>query len=317
MKSAATSLLGDSLGESQGEIVILGAGAIGQLIFHQLSAHDLKPVLMAREGLAASQSLTFTGLNGVTIEREACLINSSALNACKLLIVCVKAYQVEDALLPCLDNLNPHAHILLLHNGLGPHQQLADKLNGRGLSLGTTSQGALRLAKWQIRQTGAGLTQLGHAQGPALPAATRQALLRAIANSQWCEPILPMLWQKLAINIAINPLTAINDCHNGDLADEHYRPSILRLIDEVVTVASAEQIPLDKTELIERVYQVIALTASNYSSMHQDIHHGRQTEIEAITGYLLRRAESHGIATPENLVIYQQLKAVERQAVKR
>ena len=169
------------------------------------------------------------------------------------------------------------------------------------------------MTKWQIRKTGAGLTQLGHARGPELPAATRQALLMAIANSQWCEPILPMLWQKLAINIVINPLTAINNCHNGNLANEQYRPSILRLIDEVVTVASAEQIPLDKAELIKRVYQVIALTASNYSSMHQDIHHGRQTEIEAITGYLLRRAESHGIATPENLAIYHQLKAMEFQ----
>lgn len=57
---------------------------------------------------------------------------------------------------------------------------------------------------------------------------------------------------------------------------------------------------------------MIQLTASNYSSMHQDIHHGRQTEIEAITGYLLSRAAKYSIATPANKAIYRQLKSLER-----
>ena len=299
-------------GETQPKkIVILGAGAIGQLIFHQLSIHGLAPVLMARDAKASSQELALTDLDGETLKRQAQFIDPTGLASCELLIVCVKAYQVEAALLPLLKTLSNDAHILLLHNGLGPHLSVAPHLAGRGLSLGTTSQGALKLGRWQIKQTGAGLTQLGHAQGAPLAASLRQALLAAISNSEWCEPILPMLWQKLAINIAINPLTAINDCPNGKLADAQFRPTILALIGEVIAVANAEGIALERQQLTERVYRVIELTAGNYSSMHQDIHHGRQTEIEAITGYLLSRAAVHGIATPTNEAIYRQLKSLE------
>ncbi|MXR70184.1 ketopantoate reductase family protein [Shewanella insulae] len=295
-----------------GKIAILGAGAIGQLFYHQLSAHGLAPVLMTREASAGSQALEFTDLNGETIKRQAQLIDKSALASCELLIVCVKAYQVEEALQPLLGALSADTHILLLHNGLGPHLAIAPHLAGRGLSLGTTSQGALKLGRWQIKQTGAGLTQLGHGLGPRLTESLRQALLEAIDDSEWCEPILPMLWQKLAINIAINPLTAINGCRNGALIEDQYRPTILALIQEVLAVANAEGIALEQDRLTERVYRVIQLTASNYSSMHQDIHHGRQTEIEAITGYLLSRAAVRGIDTPANEAIYRQLKSLEQ-----
>ncbi|QYJ96795.1 2-dehydropantoate 2-reductase [Shewanella alkalitolerans] len=294
------------------KIVILGAGAIGQLIFHQLSAYGVTPALLGRDASADSQTLEFTNLEGETVTRQAQFIDKSMLASCELLIVCVKAYQVEAALLPLLDALPTDTHILLLHNGLGPHLSVAPHLAGRGLSLGTTSQGALKLGRWQIRQTGAGLTQVGHAQGPRLADNLRQALLGAIHNSEWCEPILPMLWQKLAINIAINPLTAINDCRNGELAGAKFTPTIHALVQEVVAVANADGIALDQAQLTERVYQVIQLTASNYSSMHQDIHHGRQTEIEAITGYLLSRAAEYGVATPANEAIYRQLKSLER-----
>ncbi|OEG73628.1 2-dehydropantoate 2-reductase [Shewanella colwelliana] len=298
-------------------IAILGAGAIGQLIFHQLADQGVAAKLLVRRSENTEKKLTITTLDGQTSIRTAQMICVDKLvqplSDINLLIVCTKAYQVVDAVSALLPKLADDCHILLLHNGLGPHIALSSQLKHHGLTLGTTSQGALKNTPWHVTQTGAGISQLGPFQGPVL-APDLQALLRGtLPNSQWCDPILPMLWEKLAVNIAINPLSAIHHCRNGQLAEPQYKSTIDALLKEVVTVAQADGIALDKSALSDRVFNVIALTQTNYSSMHQDVHHQRKTEIDAITGYLLTRAESHGITAATNQALYEQLKQLEQK----
>ena len=74
--------------------------------------------------------------------------------------------------------------------------------------------------------------------------------------------------------VPINPLTAIHDCHNGALASPEFAFDITAVIDELLVVAAAEGISLERAALLERVYKVISLTAGNYSSMVQDLRHG-------------------------------------------
>ena len=70
----------------------------------------------------------------------------------------------------------------------------------------------------------------------------------------------------------------------------------------------AEGQPTGSEELLRRVMMVVELTADNYSSMYQDMEQGRETEIEAITGFLLNKAALHGIAVPVNQGLYQAVK---------
>ncbi len=294
------------------QIGILGAGAIGQLLFHQLARGGNIPYLIGRQSEQVTLSFSDQELKQQRQARVISTQDPEQLSQLDLIIVCVKAYQVVEALKPILPLLKAESHILLLHNGLGPHLEITPYLEGRGLSLGTTSQGALREQTWQLLQTGKGLTQLGDYVNTPMPVAIKQYLLDHIPNSQWCEPILPMLWQKLAVNIAINPLTALFDCRNGELVSPQHKSLIEALLDEVFMVAEYEAIPLDKQQLTARVFDVIKLTANNYSSMHQDIANGRQTELTAITGYVIQRGKYHGIATPQNQEIYQKLQALEK-----
>ncbi|GIU04666.1 2-dehydropantoate 2-reductase [Shewanella sp. c952] len=305
---------------TQPQISIVGAGAIGQLIYQQLSSANHSNAVsinfISRTETSQQQSLTFTNLAQQQTTQMAEFVGrndwSHKLLKTQLLIVCVKAYQVIAALKPIIKLLSPNCHILLLHNGMGPHLDVSQMLNGQGLSLGTTSQGALKQSPWHTAQTGQGVTQLGAFSGALMNETVKRTLLSCIPQSQWYEDIMPMLWQKLAINVAINPLTAIHNCRNGELAAEQYRNIITAAVTELVQVAAAESIVLDLEGLLTRVYQVIELTASNYSSMHQDVQHQRKTEIEAINGFIVLMASRHTIRAEINQQLFASITALEQ-----
>lgn len=305
-------------------IAILGAGAVGQLIAHQLAHAGIRPTLLGRDYQPLIEPFGFISLAGE--ETQQCFGGSgfqgsgfqgsgpeaAGVASIRLLIVTVKAYQVMDALRPLLPRLSRDCHLLLLHNGLGPHEALIPHLNGRGLTLGTTSQGALRLSKHQLKQTGRGLTQFGHCAGPVMAPELKAALLSAIPGSEWVEAILPALWQKLAVNACINPLTAIHGVCNGELADDEFQSTIAAVLSELVEVAKTQGIELQEESLSARVYEVIRLTAANRSSMRQDVDHRRKTEIDAINGYLVSLGNRHHIATPANKALVDAIHALEQ-----
>ena len=305
---------------TQRQISIVGAGAIGQLIYQQLSSANHSNAVsinfISRTETSLQQSLTFTHLEQQQTTHIAEFVGRNdwarQLPNTQLLIVCVKAYQVIAALEPIIKLLSPDCHILLLHNGMGPHLDVASMLNGQGLSLGTTSQGALKQSAWHTEQTGRGVTQLGAFSGVLMNEALKNTLLSSIPQSQWYEDIMPMLWQKLAINVAINPLTAMHNCRNGELAAEQYQSVITAAVTELVQVAAAESIVLNLEGLLTRVYQVIELTAANYSSMHQDVHHQRKTEIEAINGFVVLMASRHAIRAEINQQLLASITTLEQ-----
>ena len=116
----------------------------------------------------------------------------------------------------------------------------------------------------------------------------------------WDPEIDQALWLKLAINCAINPLTALHGCLNGELAQAGLSARVTTLCDEIIEISTAAGYAEVTADLHHQVARVIAATAANRSSMLQDVAAGRRTEIDYITGYLLRAAHRHGVAAPHN-----------------
>ncbi|WP_153912772.1 ketopantoate reductase family protein [Shewanella sp. TC10] len=308
-------------------IAVVGAGAIGMLIYHQLTA-STTPLLLGRNfTLATAENqaaqLTLEPFSGKVLsaddlapddlapETQACLINNletvtpEQLATIELVIVCVKSYQVAAAITPLIEKLPNNTSLLLLHNGMGPHLQVMDALqkqcrNDINLYLGTTSQAALKVSNLHVRQTGTGKTVIGHFHGSTLAPQLLSLLLAAIPNSQLSSNILLALWQKLIVNCAINPLTAIEQCNNGQLAQVQYQAHINAIAKECVDVALADGIKLSLADSVATINQVIQLTANNFSSMHQDVKHQRMTEIKQINGFVGERARKHHISTQIN-----------------
>ena len=74
-----------------------------------------------------------------------------------------------------------------------------------------------------------------------------------------------------------------------------------------------EGIHTSPENLLFYVHQVIESTAENISSMLQDIRAQRRTEIDYITGFLLKRARAHGLAVPENARLFELVKRKENE----
>ena len=90
------------------------------------------------------------------------------------------------------------------------------------------------------------------------------------------------------------------------------RQLIRDLVVEAAKVAATEGYHFSYS-LVERAEEVCRETSDNISSMLQDVRAGRQTEIEAITGEILRRGELASLPAPRTRVIWQLLKGLEKR----
>lgn len=98
---------------------------------------------------------------------------------------------------------------------------------------------------------------------------------------------------KLLANVCINPVTALFGIRNGEVR----RPPYAFLV-QALAAEAAQVLGLPRGKALERVMEVAARTAGNRSSMLQDVLAGRRTEIDHLTGALLRLARRRRIAAP-------------------
>ncbi|MEE9513197.1 MAG: ketopantoate reductase C-terminal domain-containing protein, partial [Anaerolineales bacterium] len=119
------------------------------------------------------------------------------------------------------------------------------------------------------------------------------------------EDLQGLLWGKLVINTGINPLTALLEVPNGALLES---PSMMEVMvsaaEETAAVAAALDVKLPLNDPGAQVMDVARSTGENISSMLQDIRRGAPTEIDAISGAVVREGERAGIGTPINWTLW-------------
>jgi 2-dehydropantoate 2-reductase len=120
------------------------------------------------------------------------------------------------------------------------------------------------------------------------------------------------VWGKMVANAAINPLTAILRVPNGALIESEDTIELMKAAAlEAAAVAAALSIHLPYLDPVERVKQVAMLTATNFSSMYQDVLTKRQTEIDAINGKIIEQGRALGVPTPINAALTSLVRAIQ------
>lgn len=277
---------------------ILGAGAMGTLFAYQLASRTSCEVrLLARSPVPDRLQLDGAGTAVVTVE-------SPPTAKVDLLVVLVKAYATAGALRWASAAVGPETVALTLQNGLGNAEALAEVLGPGRVLAGTSAQGATLLAPGHVRHGGAGPTHIAP-WAPGEPAAEVAPVVAALLTQAGIPTTLaadprPLLWAKLCINCGINALTALLRVPNGHLlALPGARRLMLEAAREAAVVAAAEGVVLAE-DPVGKVLTVAEATASNRSSMLQDIENGRRTEIDAINGAVADRGEALGVPAPVN-----------------
>ena len=285
------------------DIHIIGTGAMGCLwasYFHD--ACNLHFI----QRQPTSQNLTITKEpDGSVIEAECHSYETLEKNSIQHLIIATKAFDALNAFKQVRPFLKEGAHVLLLQNGMGS-QQLIQKECEHEFSLYACSstEGAYKSDKFTLVHAGQGENHIG----PLNLIATQDSLLKWLPKTvfQWHDEIEPILWRKLLINCAINPLTVVHQCNNGQLVDNpDFHLHMKKICNELDDLINALGFSLPAAlPLAESICQS---TYNNYSSMYQDFKHKRKSEIEFITGFLIRSCQQHHIKCPENDDLYKTL----------
>ncbi len=229
----------------------------------------------------------------------------------KAALVLVKSWQTERIAHQLGRCLAPDGLALTLQNGLGNQEKLAQALGAERVALGSTTTGATLLGPGWIRPVGDGLVTLGvHPRLEPLAGALRSA---GFAVEIVLDPT-SLLWGKLAINAAINPLTAILRVPNGELLElPAARELMACAAREAAAAASAQGILLPYPDPVAAAEAVARRTASNHSSMLQDVLRQAPTEIDAICGAVVQAGEERDVPTPVNRVLWKIVKAIEEK----
>mmetsp|Transcript_11552 Transcript_11552/g.36923 ORF Transcript_11552/g.36923 Transcript_11552/m.36923 type:complete len:335 (-) Transcript_11552:144-1148(-) len=240
------------------------------------------------------------------------LRSSGAAERYSMLFTAVKSYSTSlvAPLLPQL--LDQDGVVVSLQNGAGNVEVLQEAAGCRVLG-GTTTLGAFVDADNGLHVVSRGQTKVGLAPCPqrmspaseavhAAPAAVARLLSECglpcvqVPGSE----IYDCIWAKLLLNAAINPLAARLGKPNGALLEPENRVDVEAVVHETLAVAHAtgHLQDWDESMALDAVLALCHATRNNMGSMVSDVLRGTQTEIESITGFVVREGQRCGMDTP-------------------
>ncbi|MGI9110965.1 MAG: ketopantoate reductase family protein [Gaiellaceae bacterium] len=298
-------------------VCVVGAGAIGSLYAAHLSRVTDVWVLTRREaharaleerGLRISGRAEFSGAVHATADPD-------ALPAFDVAIVATKGTGL-DAAATALEGRFADATIVTVQNGLGAE----GIVRGHGdwpIVSGVTFMSGTRHDDTHVEYILDTETWLGPYNGTPYERVEELAALieRAGLKARAFPDLRPAQWSKMIVNATVDAVAALtglpHDRHFGAEAEAGDLGHLVHaLMDEGKAVATAAGIELHEDPWEMNVHATRRGSA-HYPSMLEDVEARRPTEIELITGALVREAEGLGVSAPLHTALYRLIKAKE------
>ncbi len=277
----------------------MGAGAVGCYYgaMLALAGHEVRLVgrpahveAMRRDGLRLEVK---SQPRSVPVEAG---VEAALLRGTELVLFCVKSTDTDRAAAAMAPHLGPGTVVLSLQNGVDNAERLAGAL--RQEVIAAVVYVATEMAgPGHVRHHGRGELVLGTSASSERVAAMFRA---AGVPADLSDNVLGALWAKLIVNCAYNALSAIAQLPYGRLVQGQGVTAVMRdLVDECLAVASAAQVrvPGDSWQAVQRIAESMP---GQLSSTAQDLARGKPTEIDHLNGFVARRGEALGVATPVN-----------------
>jgi 2-dehydropantoate 2-reductase len=307
-------------------VCVIGAGTIGSLVAGHLAGVCEVQVLTRRPEHA--EALNESGLR-VSGKNERLATVRATDDAAELRdfdvgVVAVKANDL-DATVARLAGRFPGAAMMTIQNGIGA-EAVVHRHGGWPIISAVTFMSGIRHSDVHVQYELDTATWMGPWAATATPyALVREMAALMIAAGLEAEPLpdlLPAQWSKLIFNSAVNGVAALTGlphvalfAHEDDVADLGHL--VHGLIDEGRAVAAAAGVTLhDDPWEMNRLAVARGETThegeyAHVPSMLEDVRARRATEVDFITGAIVRESLRLGVPAPLNAAVYRLVKAKE------
>jgi 2-dehydropantoate 2-reductase len=307
-------------------IAVYGAGGVGGYFGGRLARVGAEVHFIARG--AHLQALQEDGLRVRSVKgdfavRVPATDDPADIGLCDYVLFCVKAFDTDAAAARLGPLVGETTAVVSLQNGVDNEEKLARAVGQDHVMGGAAFIFAGIAEPGVIVHTG-GPTSItfGELDGQVTERAQRllACCQQAGFEAELSPSIKTVLWAKLAFICAQAGMTAavrlpIGEIRTVDAAWAAFQ----RLVAEVAAVAEADGNPVPPSAQQQAMTMAQAVEPGSFSSLHDDLVAGRRMELEALHGFVVRRATEHGVAVPMSEAVYAILKpwAVRNQRASR
>ena len=296
------------------KVAIIGAGALGAAYGSILYEMDPGCVSFIASG-ARYEKLKRDGVvvNG---KRYGIAVESpEEATPADLLIVAVKHHHLDQAIGEMKKAVGPATTILSVMNGIDSEERIGAVYGMDtvvyGLTLGID---AVREGN-SVNYTNQGRIFFGEAKNPDMTDRVRR--IHELFDRAGIAHVIPpdmirSLWFKYMVNVGANQASAVLRANYGALRSS---PEARDLMDsamrEVIAIAGAIKVDLSEKDIGDWYKVLEGLNPEGKTSMFQDVEAGRKTEVEMFAGTVIELGKRHGVATPVNQRLFDELKRIE------
>jgi 2-dehydropantoate 2-reductase len=299
-------------------ITVFGAGSIGCYVGGMLALTGEHVTLVGRPGLSDKLAQGFhveaRGAARRAVPQDMFTVVTDLKDAppSETVLVCVKSGDTELAARTIAQDASQGASVISLQNGVTNPAILSAHLDPGRVVPGMVGFNVVELEPGSYVQTTEGEVIVGQG-GVSLV----DRLVQTGVKAQIHGNMAGVQWSKLLMNLnnSINTISGIG--LKAQLEDEGWRRVLAQCMAEGITVARADGIRLEKIgkvhpKLIPHLLRLpnvlftriagamLAIDPTALSSMAEDYEKGRKSEVDFLNGYVVTRADHHGLAAPVN-----------------
>ncbi len=297
------------------QILMVGAGSVGGFFGAQLAKANLPVSFLLRPKTLAAvkqNGLTIRSAQGSFTVHPPASSDPRELAKPDLIILSVKAYDLDEVLTQIEPVMTDRTVILTLQNGVDTEDRIVARFHRDCVVGGIAFIYSKIVEPGVIDHYKRGAVSVGELMGhhSARVLAIADLFKQAGIPCQLADDIRRSKWEKMCWNCVFNPLTVLIDDKVAKALDH---PEMLRVIHqivgEIVAVAATVKVPL-AADMADKVVRWTQEIRDIHTSMYDDWKAGRQTEIDYLNGYVAKLGRELGIPTPLNEMLTAVIKTI-------
>ncbi|RXK17352.1 2-dehydropantoate 2-reductase [Macrococcus sp. DPC7161] len=294
--------------EEHMKIVIAGSGAMGGRVGLYLteSGQDVMMLDAWQAHVdAMNEQLIVNSYGEQTKHQVKAALFEDYKEEADLVILLTKALTAEATIdqLIAQGVITKSTKVMSLMNGLGHGDMLLKKLDQEQVILAVTMWSAGLKGPGELILEGTGNIEFGYPDGhvDAYLEALKEIFDNAKLNGHISQDIVTTIWNKALVNCCFNTYCSVTDKRIGEFgAYEKSDEMLIPLVKEIIAVGATKGAKLDFEATMKKFHAMYSpdVVGLHYPSMTQDIHNGRKTEVDFLTGAVSRFGDEAGIETP-------------------